>query len=114
MVTDPVQISIDVDYQVHGFTADFTPSGGSATEVLVIDNMNDTIFAMDAGDKPGAIALKPRVNIRVQDLAAAPEGATLTLTDERWLDHRNTTWAVKASTRINRYERELELGKTAP
>lgn len=113
MVTDAVQISIDVDYRVHGFAVTFTPAGGSAVpDTLVIDNMSDVIFTQVEGDKPGHVALEPRVNIRETDLSgAAPEEATLLLTDERWLDIENTTWKVKTSKRISRYEHELTLAK---
>jgi hypothetical protein len=114
-MTDPAKLAVDAAYQVHGWAADYTPPAGStATSVLVIDNIADHIVALTDGDKPGAIALKPTVNIREIDLGGetAQEGE-LVLTDERWADRRNTTWTVKTSLRLNAYERQLTLAQTS-
>jgi hypothetical protein len=101
-MTDIAQAAVDMAYAVHGDDADYTgPTAHAATAVKVIDNIADHVVAIADGDKPGAVALKPTVNIRESDLDEEPTGATLVL--------KGTTYNVKSSLKLNAFERQLAL-----
>jgi hypothetical protein len=105
-MTDIAQAAVDVAYAVHGDDASYTgPSAGAATAVKVIDNIADHIVAIADGEKPGAVALKPTVNIRESDLDEEPTGGDLVL--------KGTTYTVKSSLKLNEFERQLVLAVAA-
>jgi hypothetical protein len=104
-MTDAAAAAVDMAYAVHGDDALYTaPSANTAVSVKVIDNIADTVIAFDA-DKPGAVALKPTVNIRESDLDEEPTGGGLTL--------KGKDWTVKSSVKLNEFERQLILALDA-
>lgn len=102
-MTSHAQRAVDGAYAAHGDAATWqAPGAPTPVDVRVIDNIAEAILAASADDRPGMVALNPRVNVRVSELATSePESGTLVL--------KGRTWTVLSSILINEFERELTL-----